>query len=90
MTIMGDYPIKVLGYKFGKSIYLLPTLYKRIYMQYFITVRILVLYNRNRYGNQQVTVATCYNVYHNKWLTKEQIKRSFAYGFAGRSSEHAG
>lgn len=40
MTIMGDYPIKVLGYKFGKSFYLLPTLYKRIYMQYIITVRI--------------------------------------------------
>lgn len=32
MTIMGDYPIKVLGYKFGNSFYLLPTLYKRIYM----------------------------------------------------------
>ena len=27
MTIMGDYPIKVLGYKFGNSFYLLPTLY---------------------------------------------------------------
>ena len=36
MTIMGDYPIKVLGYKFGNSFYLLPTLYKRIYMQYII------------------------------------------------------
>ena len=36
------------------------------------------------------SVPTCYNVYHNKWLTKEQIKRSFAYGFAGRSSEQAG
>ncbi|EEO55280.1 hypothetical protein BSCG_02205 [Bacteroides sp. 2_2_4] len=39
MTIMGDYPIKVLGYKFGNSFYLLPTLYKRIYMQYIITVK---------------------------------------------------
>lgn len=36
MTIMGDYPIKFLGYKFGNSFYLLPTLYKRIYMQYII------------------------------------------------------
>ena len=36
MTIMGDYPIKVLGYKFGNSFYLLPTLYKRINMQYII------------------------------------------------------
>ncbi len=36
MAIMGDYPIKVLGYKFGNSFYLLPTLYKRIYMQYII------------------------------------------------------
>lgn len=39
MTIMGDYPIKILGYKFGNSFYLLPTLYK-IYMQYIIKVRI--------------------------------------------------
>ena len=31
MTIMGDYPIKILGYKFGNSFYLLPTLYKNIY-----------------------------------------------------------
>lgn len=40
MAIMGDYPIKVLGYKFGKRFYLLPTFYKRVYMQYIIKVRI--------------------------------------------------
>lgn len=40
MTIMGDYPIKVLGYKFGNSFYLLPTLYKRISMTDIIKVRI--------------------------------------------------
>lgn len=40
MTIMGDYPIKVLGYKFGNSSYLLPILYERIYMQHIIKVRI--------------------------------------------------
>lgn len=29
MTIMGDYPIKVLGYKFGNSFYLLPTIIQK-------------------------------------------------------------
>lgn len=40
MAIMGDYRIKVLGYKFGNNFYLLPRLYKRIYMTDIIKVRI--------------------------------------------------